>query len=94
MTYQEHIFVCLNERPADDPQGDCCQRGARPLFDQLKAATRGRKDIRVNRAGCLGRCAEGPAIVRYPSGEWITQADEEKCGILTAKIISESEPKV
>jgi len=86
--YREHIFVCLNERPASDPQGDCCQRGARELFDGLKVATRGHKDIRINRAGCLGRCAEGPVIVRYPAGEWLAPADKTKCEKLVKDILS------
>jgi len=90
MTYREHIFVCLNERAPGDPKGDCCQRGAQALFDRLKVATRGHKDLRVNRAGCLGRCEEGPVIVRYPSGEWLAPADAESCMALAQTILSKA----
>ena len=33
--------------------------------------------IRVNKAGCLDRCEEGPVLVVYPEGIWYTYIDEE-----------------
>ncbi|MEJ1959914.1 MAG: (2Fe-2S) ferredoxin domain-containing protein [Nitrosomonadales bacterium] len=32
--------------------------------------------IRINAAGCLGRCDEGPILVVYPEGVWYTYVDE------------------
>jgi (2Fe-2S) ferredoxin len=32
--------------------------------------------IRVNSAGCLDRCEEGPVCVVYPEGIWYTYVDE------------------
>ncbi len=32
------------------------------------------KKIRINKSGCLGRCADGIACVAYPSAEWIVNA--------------------
>ncbi|SFM59079.1 (2Fe-2S) ferredoxin [Ectothiorhodospira mobilis] len=32
--------------------------------------------MRVNSAGCLDRCGEGPVAVVYPEGVWYTFADE------------------
>ena len=32
--------------------------------------------IRVNQAGCLDRCEEGPVCVVYPEGTWYTYVDE------------------
>ena len=86
MSYREHVFVCLNERPADDPKGCCLHRGAIKLFEQLRAETRGQKAVRINKCGCLGRCEEGPIIVRYPSGEWLTHATPDDCTKLAEKI--------
>lgn len=31
--------------------------------------------IRVNKAGCLDRCADGPVMVVYPQGIWYTLVD-------------------
>jgi (2Fe-2S) ferredoxin len=33
--------------------------------------------IRVNKAGCLDRCADGPVMVIYPEGIWYTLVDTE-----------------
>lgn len=30
----------------------------------------GLKNIRVNKAGCLDQCEQGPAVVIYPEGAW------------------------
>ena len=37
----------------------------------------GQGKVRVNRAGCLDRCEEGPVCVVYPEGTWYTYIDEE-----------------
>jgi (2Fe-2S) ferredoxin len=36
----------------------------------------GEGNIRVNSAGCLDRCEEGPTCVVYPEGVWYTYVDE------------------
>ena len=36
----------------------------------------GQGNIRVNTAGCLDRCEEGPVCVVYPEGIWYTYVDE------------------
>jgi (2Fe-2S) ferredoxin len=33
-------------------------------------------NVRVNQAGCLDRCEEGPVCVVYPEGTWYTYVDE------------------
>ena len=33
--------------------------------------------VRVNTAGCLDRCTEGPVLVIYPEGTWYTYVDKE-----------------
>ncbi len=33
--------------------------------------------IRVNKAGCLDRCADGPVMVVYPQGVWYTLVDQD-----------------
>lgn len=37
----------------------------------------GQGKVRVNQAGCLDRCEEGPACVVYPEGVWYTYIDED-----------------
>ena len=37
----------------------------------------GQGKVRVNKAGCLDRCEQGPVCVVYPEGIWYTYIDEE-----------------
>ena len=76
--YKHHIFFCLNER--DNGQDCCAQHNAQALFDHCKAQVKtqglaGAGGVRVNKAGCLDRCAGGPVAVVYPEGVWYTVVD-------------------
>jgi (2Fe-2S) ferredoxin len=76
--YQHHVFFCLNERP--EGEASCAHVGAREGFDHCKARIKkeglaGPGGIRVNKAGCLDRCAGGPVAVVYPEGTWYTFVD-------------------
>ena len=77
--YARHIFFCLNER---DPGQECCaQHRAQQAFDRCKAQVKaaglaGPGQVRVNKAGCLDRCAAGPVAVVYPEAVWYTYVDE------------------
>jgi (2Fe-2S) ferredoxin len=70
--YRLHAFVCVNQRPSDDPRGCCADKGAAALRDHLKqrAKAAGLKGVRINNAGCLDRCELGPVMVIYPEGVW------------------------
>lgn len=78
--YERHIFFCLNERKNDE---ECCTRHwAQEGFDrcksQIKAAgLAGPGQVRVNKAGCLDRCAAGPVAVVYPEAVWYTFVDTD-----------------
>ena len=77
--YQRHIFFCLNQR--DNGENCCAQHGAQQAFDRCKSLVKGRGlagpgGVRVNKAGCLDRCAGGPVAVVYPEGVWYTYVDE------------------
>ena len=37
----------------------------------------GREGVRINTAGCMDRCEEGPVLVIYPEGVWYTYVDQE-----------------
>ena len=76
--YERHIFFCLNERKNGE---ECCaQHQAQAGFDQCKKRVRdadlnGPGQVRVNKAGCLDRCAAGPVAVVYPEGVWYSFVD-------------------
>ena len=71
--YERHLFVCLNERPADHPRGCCHALGGAEVHAHLKALVkqRGLKGrVRANKAGCLDFCEQGVTIVVYPDNVW------------------------
>jgi (2Fe-2S) ferredoxin len=70
---QRHVFVCINERAADNPKGCCLAKGGADVRDRLKTelASRGlQKIIRANNAGCLDQCEQGVTVVVYPEQVW------------------------
>lgn len=76
--YEHHIFFCLNER--DEGEKACAQHGARDGFERCKSRVKqagrtGPGQVRVNKSGCLDRCAGGPVAVVYPEGTWYTYVD-------------------
>lgn len=78
--YRHHVFFCTNER--GEGEGCCQDFGARQMRDYAKAQVKarglsGKGGVRVNTAGCLDRCAEGPVIVVYPDETWYTFVDRE-----------------
>jgi len=77
--YQRHVFFCLNERK--NGEDSCARHDAQRGFDHCKARVKaaglaGPGQVRVNKAGCLDRCAGGPVAVVYPEGVWYTFVDE------------------
>ena len=76
--FKRHIFFCLNERK--NGEDSCAQHQAQAGFDRCKQLVRqaelsGPGQVRVNKAGCLDRCAVGPVAVVYPEGVWYTYVD-------------------
>ncbi len=77
--YKHHVFFCTNLR---EDGSACCQRfNARAMRDYAKARCKtlgiaGAGRIRINSAGCLNRCKEGPVLVVYPEGTWYSYANQ------------------
>ena len=72
MYFDAHVFVCTNRRPDGHKRGCCAAGGAEVLRDYMKARVKelGLSRVRVNSAGCLDRCEQGPCVVIYPEGVW------------------------
>jgi (2Fe-2S) ferredoxin len=77
--YTHHVFFCCNQREGGRP---CCNdKDASKLRDYAKQRVKaldiaGKGGVRINQAGCLDRCEEGPCIVVYPEETWYTYVDE------------------
>jgi (2Fe-2S) ferredoxin len=70
--YRQHVFCCINERPAGHPRGCCLEKDAVRLRNYFKARAKelGLTGVRINASGCLDRCELGPTVVIYPEGVW------------------------
>ena len=76
--YRYHVFFCTNRR--DDGRQSCSQCAAQELRDYMKQRCKalglsGSGAARINTAGCMDRCAEGPVLVIYPEAIWYTYID-------------------
>jgi (2Fe-2S) ferredoxin len=77
--YEHHIFFCLNQRK--EGEACCAQHDPQAALDHVKhsvkaAGLAGPGGVRVNKAGCLDRCAGGPVAVVYPEAIWYTYVDK------------------
>lgn len=77
--FKHHVFFCCNQRA---PGELCCAaQGAIELQTYAKdrvaaLGLKGRGKVRINKAGCLDRCDEGPVMVVYPDNVWYTFIDK------------------
>jgi (2Fe-2S) ferredoxin len=73
MYYKKHLLFCTNQKISGKK---CCQQGdADAMMSYAKCRLQelelhGRGNYRVSRAGCLGRCSQGPNLLIYPEGVW------------------------
>lgn len=77
--YRHHVFFCTNQRT--DGRACCQNHDAQAMRDYAKQRTKelglsGKGEVRINNAGCLDRCDEGPVLVVYPEGVWYTYVDQ------------------
>ena len=78
--YRHHVFFCVNRREGGE---QCCsQFGSEAARDYMKKRCKelgihGHGQVRVNTAGCMDRCDQGPVVVVYPEGTWYTFVDRE-----------------
>lgn len=77
--YQRHVFFCINER--ENGEQCCSQMNSLAMRNYAKQRCKalniyGQGRTRINTAGCLDRCAEGPVMVVYPEAVWYTFVDE------------------
>ena len=78
--YRHHVFFCLNQR--DNGEACCATHDPQAALERCKSRVKatglaGPGGVRVNKAGCLDRCAGGPVIVVYPEAVWYTYVDQQ-----------------
>jgi (2Fe-2S) ferredoxin len=77
--YKYHVFFCTNQR--EDGSACCGDHNAQAMRDHAKQRVKalglsGPGKCRINSAGCMDRCSEGPVIAIYPEAVWYTYVDQ------------------
>ena len=86
--YKYHAVMCI---------GKSCGENM-PLLQYLKKRVteegigEGEAAVRVNRAGCLGVCRNGPVMVVYPQGVWYSGLNKRKIDKIIASHFKGGEP--
>lgn len=93
--FQHHVFFCCNQRT--DGRASCGDHGAEGLRDYCKSQVKKRGlagvgKARVNMAGCLDRCEQGPVVVIYPEGVWYRYQSREDVDEIIESHIAKGEP--
>lgn len=88
--YKRHVLMCV---------GNACGENM-PLLKYMKEAVAeaglaaGDDAVRVNRAGCLGVCKQGPIMVVHPEGVWYADLNETKVDKIIEQHFKKGEPIV
>jgi (2Fe-2S) ferredoxin len=93
--YKHHIFFCLNQR--SNGEACCADHAAQAGFDHCKSRVKaaglaGVGGVRVNKAGCLDRCAGGPVAVVYPDETWYTFVDNSDIDEIVESHLKQGKP--
>jgi len=70
--YRHHVFVCTDGK-------HCARDGADDVYSALKKGVKHaglKREVRVNKAGCMSQCGHGPMVVVYPSDVWYAGVSE------------------
>ena len=78
--YRHHVFFCTNRRPAG-ARVSCGTKNAEQARDHAKQRIKELQlsapgAVRINNAGCMERCEEGPCIAIYPQAVWYSYQNE------------------
>ena len=80
--YKHHVFFCMNVRDPDEERPSCGRNDADKMWWYAKKRIQelgldGKGKVRINKAGCMDRCEDGPVLVVYPEGVWYSYKTEE-----------------
>lgn len=78
--YKRHAFICANQ--TSDGSACCQDHNALEMVKYAKNRLKelgvfGPGKVRLNKSGCMGRCAQGPVLVVYPDETWYTYVDQD-----------------
>jgi (2Fe-2S) ferredoxin len=76
--YAKHVFSAATSATAAIARAATTRalEDARLRQGRSRSSASGEGKVRINQAGCLDRCEEGPCIVVYPDAVWYTYVDQ------------------
>jgi (2Fe-2S) ferredoxin len=86
--YAKHVFVCVTGKQCQEDGGDA-------VLDKLRSEVKERglrKQIRINKSGCLGECGNGPMVVVYPDGVWYCKVKASDCKDIVKEHLLKNRP--
>lgn len=66
---ERHVFVCMQERPADHPRGSCAAHDCKGVYEEFMYQWQQRElwgRYKLTYSGCVGPCKNGPNVLVYP----------------------------
>ena len=84
--YDRHVFVCTSGETCPT-QGDV-EKFVKILREGVKNAGQQSVQIRVNKAGCMNQCGNGPMMVFYPEDVWYADVKESDLPEILAHIVN------
>ncbi|MBE7410812.1 MAG: (2Fe-2S) ferredoxin domain-containing protein [Leptospiraceae bacterium] len=87
--YSKHVFVCDNVRE-DNSRPSCGKQGGQEVLKYLKEnleKSNTDNKVRIQRAGCLDLCEQGPVQVCYPAGDWFSIKTEEDAKLFVQEYV-------
>ena len=88
--YERHVFVCTRGEWCPSVDGDGIGVHAALKSAVADAGLNGR--VRVNHAGCLTQCGNGPMVVVYPEDVWYAGVSPDDVPELMAEHIIGGRP--
>jgi (2Fe-2S) ferredoxin len=87
--FKKHVFVCTSGEVCPT-EGNSQQVHARlkELVKQAGLST----SIRINNAGCMDQCGNGPMVVVYPENIWYSQVAVEDAEAIFQEHLVEGKP--
>ena len=86
------LSFALTPTPARADEISDLRDMVRQLEARIKAlGLNGKGKVRINQAGCLDRCDEGPVLVIYPDAVWYTYVDRADIDEIIARPVLKGE---
>jgi (2Fe-2S) ferredoxin len=88
INFKKHVFVCVSGT-------ECPTQGSQEVCQALRtyvAQNNLKEQIRINKAGCLGQCGNGPVVVVYPEATWYSHVSVNDCAEIVESHLIGNQP--